>query len=154
MRHLSHINESIFKSYTSSEHIENIKDILVEYTDNNDFELFVGISPLLLSSRNKDVIDRCRTFYVNMHINEQIARTLLDIEDRPKFDNYMLHRNYFRGFQGYPGMKILLSDRLSQLKKECIDRLSKFGYRLYNNSSNDETSTSFSVTYRPNKFKY
>jgi hypothetical protein len=145
----------MFKSYTSDEHVENIKDILVDYTDNNDFCLSVTISPLLLAKKNKELIDKNRTFYLTIWIDQKIARNLVPNDKKDKYDKYLLKDRFTGGYTSFPGLGIAIANRMTVLKKECISRLEKFGYRLYNDESTFyDISCSFTVTYRPNKFKF
>lgn len=148
------LTESNYKSYNSSNHIETIKDILAEYTDNKDFNLSVGISPLLLAGGNAKLINRNRTFHITIWLDQKIVRDLLSPTQQVKFDKYTDGISY-GGFTCFPGIKIIINRRISDLKKECISRLDKFGYRLYRDDmhSYDVESRSFTVTYRPNKFK-
>jgi len=132
MIHINTFNESIYKNLKSDDHITNIEDILAEFSDN-------GINIRVVKNRNKGKQTPERTFSVYISLSENLVRKILNnyhddfdlIYRHPKLKTY-----YTKSYDG------------------ILDRLDRFGYRLYKEDTNSDLLTRWiSVTYRPNKMK-
>jgi hypothetical protein len=144
-----------YKSMSVDEHIENIEDILLDFTEDRLCEVVV-----LGEVNNGSNKKLSRTFKVKISITDDIIWNILTPEEKAK---HQIHRDrasirIFGHFENFPLTHYVpwqVVKRLSEMRSMCIKRLTTFGYRLYreNHISDRDVYSTFYVTYRPNKFK-